>query len=173
MKRSLGWVGAVSMVALSGCVVAPPSGPMVSAMPGQGKNFDQFQIDDAVCRQAASQASGGAGSAQQATNNAVGSAVVGTALGAAAGALIGSAGGAAGAGAAIGAGTGLLAGSAYGANGASYSAGAIQQQYDMTYAQCMTAKGNQVSQVASAPPMNSLWLLKRRASAGVINAPSR
>ena len=99
---SLG-AGVVLLAGLGGCAVAPPSGPSVAVMPGQGKSFEAFQSDDFYCRGAAQQSGGGQASAQQATNNAVGSAAVGTALGAAAGALIGSASGAAGGGAAIGA----------------------------------------------------------------------
>lgn len=150
---SIGVSGAV-VLALCGCAVEPPTGPSVAVMPGQGKSFDQFRYDDISCRQYASQASGGAYSAQSATNNAVGTAAVGTVVGAAAGALIGAAAGNAGAGAAIGAGTGLLGGSAIGASGASYSAGSLQQQYDISYMQCMVSKGNQVPQqpaVVQAP----------------------
>ena len=35
---------------LSACST-PPSGPMVLALPGTGKNFDQFHNDDLTCRQ--------------------------------------------------------------------------------------------------------------------------
>ncbi len=105
-------------LALNACVVAPPAGPSLMALPGQGKTFEAFQQDDVVCRQYAWQQTGGASPGAAASQSAVGSAVVGTALGAAAGAAIGAASGAAGAGAAIGAGAGLLAGSAIGANNA-------------------------------------------------------
>src|SRR5262245_39049788 len=44
-------------VTLSGCVTAP-AGPSVAAMPGEGKNFDTFQSDDANCRQYAAQQTG-------------------------------------------------------------------------------------------------------------------
>ena len=118
------------------------------ALPGQGKNFQAFQQDDVACRQYAWQQTGGASPGVAATKSAVGSAVVGTALGAAAGAAIGAASGAAGAGAAIGGATGLLAGSAIGANNAAAAYGGVQQVYDISYAQCMTAHGNTVQ----APP---------------------
>jgi hypothetical protein len=62
------------------------------------------------------------------------------------GALLGAAAGNPGAGAAIGAGSGLLLGSAAGANGAQYAAGGLQARYDAAYAQCMTSKGNTISQ---------------------------
>jgi hypothetical protein len=153
MKKPVSFgVGAILLASVGGCAVVPPSGPSVAVMPGQGKSFEAFQADDSYCRNAAQQSGGGTQAAQAATNNAVGTAVVGTALGAAAGALVGSAAGAAGGGAAVGAGLGLLAGSSAGANGAAYSSGALQQQYDITYVQCMASKGNQVPQYASAPP---------------------
>src|SRR6478609_1666870 len=91
---------------LNACA-APPTGPSVMALPGQGKNFAAFQQDDVGCRQYAWQQTGGAAPGAAASQSAVGSAVVGTALGAAAGAAIGAASGAAGAGAAIGGATGL------------------------------------------------------------------
>jgi len=141
-------VGLASALALSACAVAPPAGPSVMALPGQGKSFDAFQQDDFSCRNYASAVTGGASPAQAANNAGVGSALVGTALGAAAGAAIGSAAGAAGAGAAIGAATGLVAGSAVGANNAYGAAGYVQQRYDVSYTQCMYAKGNSVQ----APP---------------------
>src|SRR6185437_5499775 len=112
MRRVVLSVGLVSTLSLGACVVAPPPGPTVMAMPGQGKDFGTFTEDDGMCRQYASHQTGGASPGQAATDSAVGSAVVGTALGAAAGAALGSLGGAVGAGAAIGAATGLVAGSA-------------------------------------------------------------
>jgi Glycine-zipper domain len=133
---------------LSACVVAPPAGPSVMALPGQGKNFEGFQQDDGACRQYAWQQTGGAAPGAAASQSEVGSAVAGTALGAAAGAAIGAASGAAGAGAAIGAGAGLLAGSAIGANNAAATYGGVQQLYDVSYTQCMVAHGNSVQ----APP---------------------
>ena len=121
-------VALTSAVLLTGCVVPPPSGPNVMALPPQGKSFEAFQREDIYCRQSAAQTSGAGESAMQAQNNAVGSAVVGTAVGAAAGALIGSASGNAGAGAAVGAGAGLLVGSAAGANNAARGGYASQLQ---------------------------------------------
>ncbi|HVC60166.1 MAG TPA: glycine zipper family protein [Acetobacteraceae bacterium] len=149
MRRATVFVGLASTLALGACAVAPPPGPSVMAMPGQGKNYAAFQQDDAICRQAATVQTGGASPAVAANNSAVGSAVLGTALGAAAGAALGSVSGAMGAGAAIGGATGLLAGSAIGAGNAQAAGADVQQRYDMVYAQCMTAKGNTVQ---SAPP---------------------
>jgi hypothetical protein len=132
------------LVAVAGCVQPGPPQPTIAAMPGQGKDYATFQRDDGECRQAAYNAVGGVNPGAAATQNGVASAVIGTGLGAAAGALIGSATGHVGGGAAIGAGAGLLAGSAYGANNAAYTGGAIQHQYNMVYAQCMTGHGDVV-----------------------------
>jgi hypothetical protein len=148
MNRAVPAIGLVSVLALSACAVAPPQGPSVMALPAQGKSFDAFQQDDAICRGYAHQQTGGTSAAQAATNSAVGSAVLGTALGAGVGAALGSVGGAVGAGAAIGGATGLLAGSAIGAGNAQASGGNLQAAYDTAYTQCMYSKGNTVQ---SAP----------------------
>ena len=148
MLRAMPPLTFAAALAVSACTVAPPPGPAVMAMPGQGKTLEAFQQDDMGCRQYATQQTGGASPAVAANQSAVGSAVVGTALGAAAGAALGSLGGAVGAGAAIGAATGLVAGSAVGANNAAIAGGSVQQAYDISYAQCMTASGNTVQ----APP---------------------
>jgi hypothetical protein len=135
-----------------------PTGPSVMVLPGNGKNFDQFQADDAVCRQWAAQQTGISGE-KAASNSTVSGAAIGTALGAAAGAAIGAAAGSPGTGAAIGAGTGLLGGTAIGASRADTAHTSVQHRYDMSYMQCMYAKGNQipvargsVSSGYSAPP---------------------
>ncbi|HEY2132043.1 MAG TPA: glycine zipper family protein [Acetobacteraceae bacterium] len=145
-------IGLAAVLSLGACAVPPPSGPSIAAMPGSGKSYEAFQADDAACRYAANQQSGGAQAAQAGTNAAVGSAVVGTALGAAAGALIGAGAGAAGTGAAVGAGAGLLTGSAVGANGAQYSAADLQRNYDTVYSQCMFAHGNTVQRPVVVAP---------------------
>jgi len=148
MRRVKACIGLASTLALGACAVAPPPGPGVVAMPGAGKTFEAFQQDDAFCRQAAAQSTGGVSPAEAATNSAVGSAVLGTALGAGIGAALGSVGGALGAGAAIGGATGLLAGTAIGANNAQASGAGVQQRYDTVYAQCMASKGDKVQQPA-------------------------
>jgi hypothetical protein len=145
MVRITAVLGTCGLLALGACATTP-QGPTVMAMPGQGKTFDAFQQDDAYCGQAAFVSVGGQTTDQAAAAGAVGSAAAGTAIGAAAGALIGSATAQAGAGAAIGAGVGLLAGSAIGGSNAQLSAAQVQGRYDMTYAQCMFAQGNTVSQ---------------------------
>ncbi len=133
-----------------------PTGPSVMVLPPRGKSFEQFQAEDATCRQWAAQQIGG--SPQETANrNIATGAVAGTAIGAAAGAAIGSASGDMGAGAAIGAATGLIAGTATGASAGEAYGWRAQRQYDMAYVQCMYAKGNQVPgmttrQRAAAPP---------------------
>ncbi len=152
MRRVATSVALVGVLGLGACAVAPPAGPSFAAMPGNGKTYDQFTVDDARCRQAGAQANGNVTPGQAAAQSGVGSAVVGTALGAAAGALIGSAAGAVGGGAAIGAGAGLLAGSAIGAGNAQASAATLQRNFDVAYSQCMAASGEKVPDLASGPP---------------------
>jgi hypothetical protein len=96
---------------LSACA-AVPTGPSVMVLPGVGKPFDQFQVDDMLCRQYA-QAQTGVPPGEAGTQSMVNTAALGTLLGA--GAAIGAAAGDAGLGAAIGAGSGVLFGTATGA----------------------------------------------------------
>jgi hypothetical protein len=147
-----------SIIALSAALLAAgcasaPTGPSVMALPGSGKSFEQFRLDDADCRQYAAQFIGGA---EQAANNAsVRNAAIGTAIGALAGAAIG--GNHEGAG--VGAGAGLIVGSASGAGTGEVSSYRMQRDYDHAYIQCMYAKGEKVpvsesawrSQIQSAP----------------------
>src|ERR1044071_6869813 len=97
----------IAALALSACAIAPPSGPSVMALPAQGKTFEQFQADDATCRQYASDRIGNDTPQQFANESGATSAAVGTAVGAAAGALIGVAAGDPAIGAALGGGGGL------------------------------------------------------------------
>ncbi|HXZ92104.1 MAG TPA: glycine zipper family protein [Burkholderiales bacterium] len=138
---------AAAALALGGCVVAPPSGPSVMALPGEGRNFDQFRADDADCRQYANMQIGNGTPQQASVNSGVASAAIGTAIGAAAGALIGGHEGAA-----VGAGTGLLVGSTAGIGAANASGYTLQQRYDMAYTQCMYAKGDKVPAAAESAP---------------------
>ncbi len=144
MRRIVSFAALAAPIALGACAVAPPAGPTVTAMPGQGKSFEAFQQDDGTCRGWASQQTGGVQPAQAASDSAVGSAVLGTALGAGIGAALGSVGGAVGAGAAIGGAAGLLMGSAVGASNAQASGANVQYRYDAAYSQCMAAKGDSV-----------------------------
>lgn len=146
------WIaGCLTLPILSGCAVAPPTAPSIAVLPGQGKSYSAFQADDYACRDVAAR-SVGYSNTQAVTNQAaVGTAIAGTVVGAATGAVIGAAAGNAGTGAAIGAWAGLLVGSATGAStGASMTATELQRQYDVVYAQCMSAKGNNVPPLPSA-----------------------
>ncbi|TAN53403.1 MAG: hypothetical protein EPN19_09325 [Betaproteobacteria bacterium] len=128
-----------ALLLLGACASLPPSGPSVMVLPGSGKNFDQFRADDYECRGFANAQLGGATAESAQTDSAVKSAAIGTAVGAAAGAIIGGHRGAA-----AGAGTGLIVGSAAGAGAAQGSAGTLQRRYDVSYLQCMYAKGHQI-----------------------------
>jgi outer membrane protein OmpA-like peptidoglycan-associated protein len=143
MRKWLIFTVLVIVIAFSGCVTVP-TGPNVQVLPGTGKSFEQFSVDDAICRQFAYEQAGGVTAQQAGQNAAVSSAIIGTAIGAAAGAAIGSASGHVGSGAAIGAGTGLVVGSAAGSGYAASSYYEAQWRYDNAYVQCMYAKGHRV-----------------------------
>jgi Glycine-zipper domain len=130
------------MVFLGACATLP-TGPNVMVLPAVGKPFDQFQVDDMVCRNYA-QGQIGMTPGQASTENTVQGAAIGTLLGAAAGAAIGAAAGSPEIGTAVGAGTGILMGTAAGADAGYARAGTLQWRYDLAYVQCMYAKGNQV-----------------------------
>ena len=79
------------MLLCSGCVTTP-TGPTVKVMPGPEKSFEQFQTDDAVCRQWSLQQAGGnpqTAAVQGTTTGAAIGTVVGAGLGAAIGAVAG------------------------------------------------------------------------------------
>lgn len=121
-----------------------PSGTSVMALPGSGKNFNQFRNDDYLCKQFAYEQVGGVTPNQSALASGATSAAVGAGLGAAAGALIGLGTGSAGYGAAIGAGSGLIGGGLAGTGSARASGRMSQQRYDNSYVQCMYAQGHRV-----------------------------
>ena len=146
MKRKLIPLVAVLVLGVAGCTTIP-TGPSRMALPGSGKDFDQFRVDDATCRQYALDASG-ATPTQTQENSAVKSAVVGTAIGAIAGAAIGGSSH----GAAAGAGVGLLMGAMAGAAAGDQSGYAVQRRYDNGYVQCMYAKGHRVPMPAGMTP---------------------
>jgi len=135
------------LLVLGGCATLP-TGPSVMVLPPPNKPFEQFQAEDALCRQWAAQQIGL--TPQEAVNqNTATGAVVGTAIGAGLGAAIGSVSGSAGAGAAIGAGSGLLLGTASGASAGQVYGYEAQRRYDIAYMQCMYAKGNQIPGVVT------------------------
>ena len=131
----------LAVVALSACATIP-TGPSVTVWPGPGKPSEEFQSDDAVCRQWASQRAGPQPSEAQQDPRQWSS--VGTILGAGLGAAIGAASGQLGAGLAIGAASGAIGGTAVATGPASGSQWEVQRRYDNAYMQCMYAKGNQV-----------------------------
>jgi hypothetical protein len=138
MNDPLRWTAVAAALLLSACQTVP-TGPNVMVLPGTGKTFDQFQMDDHLCRQFASQQ---IGTTQQkaAAESGVSTAAIATGVGAAAGALLGGNSQSA----AQGAGAGLIVGSAAGAGSAQSSADTLQHRYDIAYQQCMYAKGNQI-----------------------------
>ncbi len=121
------------------------------ALPAPGKSLDQFQMEDAYCKQWASQQIG-TSPREASTNSTLQGAGIGTLVGAGLGAAIGAAAGNAGTGAAIGAGSGLLVGTASGANAGEASGYEAQRRYDNAYMQCMYAKGNQIPGVVAPAP---------------------
>ena len=128
----------MSVLLLNACA-SIPNGPSRMALPGAGKSFDEFQVDDRSCMQFAQDHIGGSTANQVSNDTFAKNAVVGTAVGTALGAVLGgrhSAG--------FGAATGLLFGSSVGANEANASAHSTQNNYDNAYTQCMYAKGHQV-----------------------------
>ncbi|MGZ3158179.1 MAG: YMGG-like glycine zipper-containing protein [Burkholderiaceae bacterium] len=129
----------IALLCLLSACTTMPTGPGVLVLPGTGKTFDQFRIDDIDCRQFASSQIGGTTASSASTESGVKSAAVGTVLGAAAGAAING-----GRGAGVGAGTGLVFGGLAGTGAANESAYDAQQRYDFGYEQCMYAKGHRI-----------------------------
>jgi hypothetical protein len=126
----LRWSAPLILAALvSGCASAP-TGPSVMVLPGLGKSFEQFNSDDAVCRQWGLQATGRTPAEAAATSGGT-SAAGGTATG--------DAGGAA---------SGAIAAPATG--GTQYSGQEGQWRYDMAYQQCMYSRGHQIPGVPAA-----------------------
>jgi hypothetical protein len=136
-----------AMLAVAGCATVP-KGPSVLALPGQGKTFEEFQVDDAVCQQWAARQIGVSPQEAMDQSTAKG-AVAGTIIGAGLGAAIGSVSGDVGSGAAIGAASGLLLGASSGASAGQMYGWEAQRRYDIAYTQCMYAKGNQIPGVVT------------------------
>jgi len=144
-------LGATLGAMLAGCA-SIPTGPSVAVMPGPGKPFDQFQADNAICRQFADQQIG-VNPNKVAQEQVLTGAAAGAAVGAATGALMNH--GHEGATESM-AGAGLIVGSAAGASAANASTMTLQRRYDIAYEQCMYAKGNLIPGYPaprySAPP---------------------
>jgi len=131
-----------ALLLLGGCV-SMPSGPGVMALPGTGKNFDQFRAEDMDCRQYASNQVGGTTPDGAAADSMVRSAALGTLIGAVFGAAAGGHNATAN-----GAATGLFFGTAVGAAAGSGSQYTLQQRYDISYTQCMYSKGHKIPSAA-------------------------
>lgn len=139
LKQKINALYLLPVISLLSACTAMPTGPSVMTLPGSGKGFDQFRADEFSCRQYAVEQLGGVSPQQTYRASGVQSAAVGTGLGAAAGAAMGG-----GEGAAIGAGAGLLFGGLMGSGSATTSGYAMQRRYDISYIQCMYAKGHRV-----------------------------
>ncbi len=139
MTNTMSYAAILAVVATVGGCASLPTGPSAMALPGSGKNFEQFRGDDYDCRQYANFQAGGKGARDGGVNSMAGSAAIGAGIGALAGAAIG---GHQGAGA--GAGAGLITGTMVGAESAEYSSYGAQTRYDHAYIQCMYAKGHRV-----------------------------
>ena len=156
-----------AVLATAGCA-SLPSGPSVLALPGTGKSFDEFRVDDDLCRRYASAQVGGVGPNQAANDNAVRNAAVGTVIGAVAGAAIGG-----NQGAGVGAGTGLLFGTMAGSAAASSGVYGSQRSYDHAYIQCMYGRGQRVpviGAVGSLPQNQPVMTTQTRTTALVVPA---
>jgi len=121
-----------SLLLSAGCATLP-TGPSVMVLPGVGKPFEQFQGEDAACKQWAESQAGPAGTPL--THDTATGATLGTLMGAGLGAAIGAAAAASGIGAAIGAASGLLIGSSIGASSDQGAGWSAQQRYDVAYQQ--------------------------------------
>ena len=141
-------------IALAGCATAPV-GPRVAVMPTPGKPFELFAAEEQACRNYAEQSTGPSRN-DVATQNFVGTVAAGALLGAVAGAMGGGHNGAGG-----GAAAGMAVGSMVGAGNSAHGANDAQHRYDISYEQCMYAKGNQVpgftahQQSFQSPPVSA------------------
>lgn len=149
MARAVELLAVVALLILSGCATVP-TGPSVMVLPAAGKSFEQFQTEDALCRQWAGQQVG-VPPGDVVNQNTAAAAAAGTLIGAGLGAAIGAASGNPGVGAAIGAGSGLLGGTIVGANAGHAFGADAQWRYDAAFQQCMYAKGNQIPGLVRAP----------------------
>lgn len=127
-------LAAFSTAALLGGCATEPLGPTVPVMPAQGKSMETFQQDEGYCEQYANERA--TGKVKQANDNELRNGVIGAALGAGLGALAGDTKGAIAG--------GIIGGVLGGSSGSGYDQHRVQRTYDVAYAQCMTARGNDV-----------------------------
>lgn len=139
MKKALRLSLVSAALVLAGCTTVP-TGPSTMALPGTGKQFDQFRFDDGTCRQYAYDAVGGQTAAYAQQDSGVRSTIAGAAIGALIGGAVSG-----GHGAAVGAGIGGATGAIAGVSAADYSGYDAQRRYDNAYTQCMYARGHKVA----------------------------
>lgn len=138
LGRPVRLVSILLLAGLAGCAVAP-SGPSLTALPGNNRSLEQFRLDDAACRRATTAALSGQTPQQAANESVAAGAVGGAAVGALAGAALGGSRGAS-----FGAGTGLLMGSLMGSAQSPVAAQRAQFGFDQIYFQCMYRAGHRV-----------------------------
>ena len=163
-------VSVVTTLLLAGCATTVPPGPSVMVLPGSDKNFEQFQLDDSICRQWALQQTGNNPGQAFNTETATGAAV-GTVVGAATGAAIGAAAGDPALGAAVGSGVGLMGGTAAGSNRGASAEWSLQRRYDIAYMQCMYTKGNQIPVPAGTQQASSTYSHHGAGAPGMRSGP--
>lgn len=134
MRIRMAALAAVSTVTLLAGCATQPLGPTVAAMPPQGKSMDAFNQDENYCEQYANDRA--SGRVQQADDKELRNGAIGAALGAGIGALAGNTKGAIAG--------GIIGGVLGGASGTGRDEAHIQRIYDISYAQCMKARGNEV-----------------------------
>ena len=132
LAAAMALTGCVGPVGPSPQMVPPPVSPAAVSADQRCRQYADAQI--APLR-------------DQANANTVGSALVGAGLGAALGAAVGG-----GRGAGIGAASGAVVGTGVGAANAQNAAMNLQQQYDVYYANCMSAQGGPPPGYYPPPP---------------------
>ena len=131
----------MSVFAITSCIatVTPP-GPTIAALPGTGKTYSQFTIDDNYCRQLATGQAGNPSEILQSQQ------VGGTILGVIAGTLfgLGVGGSRPGPEMAVGAAAGGITGTVIGTQTGQVASMTAQQRWDSVYLGCMYGFGHKI-----------------------------
>ncbi len=137
----------IAAVFISGCATAP-MGPTALVMPAQGKPFEVFAQEQAMCKQFA----GGEvdGDATMMNLKQFGSAAISTALSAGLGAAVRGQRGAE-----VGGAMGAMVGAASASNGSARDQNNLQGRYNLAYTQCMYSRGNQIAGASSGAPRSA------------------
>jgi hypothetical protein len=134
----------LAAVLLSGCATSP-MGPTAMVMPAQGKPFEVFAQEQAMCKQfAGGEVDGGA---TMSNLKQLGTMAVSTVLGAGLGASVRGRRGAE-----FGGAVGAIGGAAMAGQGSTRDQYSLQGRYNLAYTQCMYSRGNQVATAARATP---------------------